>query len=397
MKKITNVPHAKGLWLHTNGIWYAEFQYNGKVYKKSTGCTEKEVREAEKFLENYKKEVMQRLDNPKLFNDSRMKLSQAIDRMYQDKWITNNSGEQIKDRAMQFIDWLGEDPYLSKIDQQTVTKIRNAMLEREFKPATMTKYMSYLRQIMAEAVQTWNACKSMPKIVGFGDSPKVTEFLQLDELAKLVYYFRTTEGPGYPEVADILQVLANTGLRAGELEGMRYEQYVNGRLSRTWVDLTTKRVISYDNKESAKSKSQKIKVIPMNDEVYGVLKRRQMNAEGRPDPLNPFTLTGRQVYFRLQTAFAHLKDELKVSRLKVHLFRHTFATHAYRMSKDLRAVADLLGHESIEMTTRYAHGDNSVLQGIVGSLGVEARKAQMKMTLTVAETQSESSSVASMQ
>ena len=52
----------------------------------------------------------------------------------------------------------------------------------------------------------------------------------------------------------------------------------------------------------------------------------------------------------------------------IHQLRHTFATEAYRSSHDLRAVQDLLGHESPTTTTVYTQLDGSMLQATVAGM-----------------------------
>lgn len=46
-------------------------------------------------------------------------------------------------------------------------------------------------------------------------------------------------------------------------------------------------------------------------------------------------------------------------RVTPHTLRHAFATHAMRAGNDPRTVQDLLGHESLETTMIYLHGDRA--------------------------------------
>jgi integrase/recombinase XerD len=55
------------------------------------------------------------------------------------------------------------------------------------------------------------------------------------------------------------------------------------------------------------------------------------------------------------------KSGLK-KKISPHTFRHSFATHLIEGGADLRAVQEMLGHESITTTEIYTHLDKDYLR-----------------------------------
>ena len=66
---------------------------------------------------------------------------------------------------------------------------------------------------------------------------------------------------------------------------------------------------------------------------------------------------------RLQVALVERVQEAGSARIGWHVLRHTFASHLVMRGAPLKAVQELLGHSTIEMTMRYAHLSPDVRQG----------------------------------
>jgi integrase len=57
-----------------------------------------------------------------------------------------------------------------------------------------------------------------------------------------------------------------------------------------------------------------------------------------------------------------------IRRVMFHVLRHTFASHLVMRGVPMKAVQELLGHSSIDMTMRYAHLSPNVRREAVAAL-----------------------------
>ncbi len=61
------------------------------------------------------------------------------------------------------------------------------------------------------------------------------------------------------------------------------------------------------------------------------------------------------MFNKMRTSFENALKRVRLSDVRFHDLRHTFASHLVMGGVDIRTVQELLGHKDIKMTMRYAH------------------------------------------
>ena len=153
----------------------------------------------------------------------------------------------------------------------------------------------------------------------------------------------------------ILEVLYSSGLRVSELTDLR--------LANVHFDIGFLRVIGKGNKE---------RLVPVGREALKYLKIYVEEIRVHVPKIETFSSCvflnrsgkkmTRVMVFLIIKALA-TKIGLK-KNISPHTFRHSFATHLIEGGADLRAVQEMLGHESITTTEIYTHLDRDYLRQV---------------------------------
>lgn len=181
---------------------------------------------------------------------------------------------------------------------------------------------------------------------------KLPDVLSFDEIENLIGHIDLSTSEGTRNKA-ILETLYSCGLRVSEV--------VNLKLSQLFLDVGFVRVIGKGNKERlVPIGSSAIKYINL---YRATVRVHQIIQPGEEDIL---FLNRRGKRLTRVMIFLIIKELVKNAGIKKsispHTFRHSFATHLVEGGADLRAVQEMLGHESITTTEIYTHLDRDFLR-----------------------------------
>lgn len=310
------------------GVFYMDFIINGiRVFKSTNRYTKKEAKH-EEALERQRHIEQAKLTPQELA--ARTLLSDAIDQVYLTRWKSNKDGKQARTRALRLVELLG-DVQVGSINDDAV---RNLVLKLEstgIKSATVNRYLEVLKTILRYKRQQWDVIhlKKQPK----GRIRVISKEEEL--LAVKLIRDRTYSGRRkfYPDVADLVEVLVDTGMRLSEAINIKYED----------VNFKTNLISIWFNK------ADRPRSIPMTSRVKSILEARQ-----KINPYRPFTLTK----YQAGKAWGWVRKEMgleKDGEFVLHALRHTTASRLINKGIDLYVVKEWLGHSSIQVTERYAH------------------------------------------
>jgi integrase/recombinase XerD len=187
-------------------------------------------------------------------------------------------------------------------------------------------------------------------------SPRITrklpETLHLHEIEAMMTAIDLSTPEG-PRNKAIIEVMYSCGLRVSEL--------VSLKISDCLFNEGFVRVIG---------KGNKMRLVPIGNEaikfsnIYKNEVRTQLNIEKGHDDF--LFLNRRGKALSRVMVFLIIKDLAEKAgihkSISPHTLRHSFATHLVEGGADLRAVQEMLGHESIITTEIYTHLDRAYLQ-----------------------------------
>ena len=192
---------------------------------------------------------------------------------------------------------------------------------------------------------------------------KLPDVLTVQEIDALLDAIDLSQPEGHRNKA-MLETMYSCGLRVSELVGLHLS------------DLFFK-----EGFIKIKGKGSKERLAPISDKAIHEINlylpnRTQLNiAKGHEDFL--FLNRRGKVLSRVMvfTIIKNLAEVIGLQKnISPHTFRHSFATHLIEGGADLRAIQEMLGHESILTTEIYTHLDRSYLRQTIVEFHPRSRK-----------------------
>jgi len=191
------------------------------------------------------------------------------------------------------------------------------------------------------------------------ESPKIQrklpDTLSYTDINKLIDAIDLSKPEG-PRNKAILEVLYGCGLRVSELTELK--------LSNLYLDIEFIKVFGKGSKE---------RLVPIGGSAVKALKiwieQVRVHTPIKKGEEDYVFLNRRGTRLSRVYIFLMIKELVQFIGLKKtispHTFRHSFATHLVEGGADLRAVQEMLGHESITTTEIYTHLDREYLKGTI--------------------------------
>jgi integrase/recombinase XerD len=240
-----------------------------------------------------------------------------------------------------------------QIELNDLEKFVKWISELGMTPSSQSRIISGIKNFYKYCLQEQIVTKDPTALL---EAPKLKrslpDVLSFDEIESIISAIDLSTPEGVRNKA-VIETLYSCGLRVTEL--------VNLKISCLYLDVGFIRVIGKGDKERlvpvGSSAVKHINLYKNNTRVHIPVKPGNedilfLNRRGRK--------LSRVMIFMIIKELA--KQAGITKNISPHTFRHSFATHLVEGGADLRAVQEMLGHESITTTEIYTHLDREYLR-----------------------------------
>lgn len=273
-----------------------------------------------------------------------------------EKSLSGNSVEAYLRDVEKFTRFLQASGTMVTPEQVSLQQLQSfiaAIVQLGIAPTSQARVISGLRAFYKYCLLE-QVCSTDPTILL--EAPKLKralpDVLSFEEIEQIIAQIDLSKPEGGRNKA-ILETMYSCGLRVSEV--------VNLKISNLHLEVGFIRVVGKGNKE---------RLVPIGSSAVkyiGIYKKDiRSHIAVKPGNDDILFLNRRGSQLSRVMIFLLLKDLVKAAGIKKnispHTFRHSFATHLVEGGADLRAVQEMLGHESITTTEIYTHLDREYLR-----------------------------------
>jgi integrase len=339
-----SVPSRFYLFRRRNKVYYIGYWQDGRKRWKSTRCRTKP--DALKSLTRFK-DLFTEDPVPTLLSAFIQDFHYHAEATYRPKTL------ELFDRSLRLLFSLLGEISLRSVSQKHVDTYKAHRLVNH-SPVTVSMELRALRSAFNRALR-WNLVTENPFVrVSVPTLPQSAPLY----LSRHAYGCLLRAIP-QPWLVELVEFAVLTGMRRGEILNLRWSQ----------VDLGRK-VIVVQSDPTFKTKTGKMRVVPLADGAVALLKRKATSNVSE----YVFTFNGRPFKgdhvirnFRKAVLKAALPRELNY-----HSLRHTHASWLVQAGVSIYQVSKILGHSSVEVTQKhYASLEASELHGAVNKINLD--------------------------
>lgn len=273
--------------------------------------------------------------------------------------LSSNSVEAyIQDvtKLQQFLDLQNNDKGPLELEDTDIRALLSYINELEMSPFSQARIVSGIKAFYKYLIYEGELKKDPSEMI---EAPKLgrklPDTLNIHEINELLGAIDMSKAEGQRNRA-MLETLYSSGLRVSELINLKCNSILD--------DIGFLRVIGKGNKE---------RLVPVGREAMKhinlYMDHFRCHLDIKPGHEGFVFLNRRGAQLTRVMIFTIIKNlTLSIGmdkKISPHTFRHSFATHLIEGGADLRAVQEMLGHESITTTEIYTHLDRDYLKQII--------------------------------
>jgi site-specific recombinase XerD len=347
----------------SDGRWIAKYVpvASGKA-KVLYGKTEQEVK---KKLREFKKDVAQ---------NGYLEIQKISVQMYMDKWFREVKTNELKPKSLDALDVTLKNqiyPYIGDIqigalNANDVQKMINDLAEKKLSYSTIKKAYDAINPcfklgIIKEEIKR-NPCLGVKLPKQLERRKNNIRFFTQDEADKISRecLVKTSNGKQVYRLGQAVIVLLNTGMRIGELLGMKWKDIdYEGHTAvvRDSVVLIKDRERNEDDttpkykmieQDSTKTSSGE-RIIQLNKKAINALKEIQI-INGKFNHVMANSNGNILVPRNFDRMLRAILERCNIKPCGAHVLRHTFASLLFKNGVDAKTVSVLLGHKDVSIT-----------------------------------------------